>query len=84
MALEILELNDHVGEDIVNSLHELIHESLLLLEGRALLAQTQVEGVAEIILIVGTAIQDNRESLVGVNTGSASVERQLANLTSEC
>jgi hypothetical protein len=30
LTVEVLELNNHAGENLAGSLHELIHESLLL------------------------------------------------------
>lgn len=80
LRLKVLELHNHVGEDVTDSLHELVHESLLLLVGRALLSQTQVEGVLEVLLIVGTAVEDDGEGLLGVDTSSAGVKSELADL----
>lgn len=80
LRLEVLELHNHVGEDVTDSLHELVHESLLLLVGGALLSQTQVEGVLQVLLIVGTAVEDDGEGLLGVDTSSAGVKSELADL----
>ena len=80
LAVKVLELNNHVGEDIASSLHKLIHELGLDSVRRTLLSKAKVEGIPQILLVVGTAVQNDRESLLGVDTGGAGVERELANL----
>ena len=44
------------------------------------MSQTQVEGVLEVLLVVGTAVKNDGEGLGGVDTGSASVESELSDL----
>lgn len=80
LAVKVLKLNNHVGEDIASSLHKLVHELGLDGVGRTLLSETQVEGVLEVVLVVCTAVQNDGESLVGVDTGGTGVEGELANL----
>lgn len=80
LALEVLELDDHVGVDVLNSLHELVHELLLDAYGNTLLAKTKVQGVLEVGLVVSAGVNDNRQSLARVNASSSSVQGQLANL----
>lgn len=80
LTLEVFKLHNHIWVDFLGSLHELVHEVLLLAHGNALGAQTQVEGILQVRLISSTAVQDNRESLLRVNTGRSCVEGQFADL----
>lgn len=80
LRLKVLKLHDHVGEDVTDSLHELIHERLLLLVGGALLSQAKVEGVLEVFLVVCTTVEHDGEGLLGVDTSSAGVKSELADL----
>jgi hypothetical protein len=79
-ALEILELYDHLRVNLFGGLHEIIHELLLDLSRRALLAEAEVEGVLEVGLIVRAAVEDDGKSLLGVDAGSTCVESELTNL----
>lgn len=54
--LEILELDNHFGEDIMDSFHEFVHELLLLGNGRTLLSKAQIEGILQVFLVVGATI----------------------------
>jgi hypothetical protein len=47
---------------------------LLYADGNALGAQTKVEGVLEITLIIGAGIKDNGQRLGGVNSGGGCVK----------
>ena len=80
LGLEILKLDDHVGVDILDGFHELIHELLLVGCVHTLMAQTEVQRVLEIGLVVGTTVQDNGEGLLGVDAGGSGIQRELANL----
>lgn len=80
LTLKVLKLDNHVRVHLLGSLHELVHELLLDSNARALLAQTKVQRVLEVVLVVGTAVQDDGQSLVGVDTSSSSVQRKLADL----
>jgi hypothetical protein len=44
------------------------------------LSQTKVERIVQVLLVVGTTVKDDGESLGGVDTGSASVEGELSDL----
>lgn len=70
----------HVGVDLGGSLHELVHEFLLLRHGNALGAQTQVERVLQVGLIRGAAVEDDGQRLLRVDAGRGRVQSQLANL----
>lgn len=80
LTLEVLELDNHVRVHLLDSSHELIHE--LLLDGNrgALLAQTQVEGVLQVSLVVGATVENDGQALGRVDTSGGSVQGQLANL----
>jgi hypothetical protein len=80
LGLEILELDQHVGVHFLHSRHELIHKFKGNLRRDSLLSQTQIQGIAKIMLIRGTAIQDNRKCLLGVDTSCASVQGKFADL----
>jgi len=73
-TLEVFELHNHFREDITGSLHELIHELLLLGHRDTLGAKTQIQRIFQVGLVGGTAIQDDWEGLVGVDTGSRDVQ----------
>ena len=81
LTFKVLELDDHVRVDILNSLHELVHELLLDAYGDTLLAKTKVQRVLEVGLVVGTSVDDNGQSLARINASSSSVQGQLANLS---
>lgn len=44
------------------------------------MSQTQVEGVLQVLLVVGTAVKDNGKGLGGVDTSSAGVKSKLSDL----
>jgi hypothetical protein len=71
--LEIFELNEHVGVDLLHSCHEVVHKFQSLLWTDALLAKAKVQGVAKIVLVGSTAIENYGKGLVGVDTCSGSV-----------
>lgn len=80
LTLKVLELHNHVGIHFLHGFHELVHEVLLDGEFWTLLSKTQVQGILEVGLIVGTAVQDNRQRLLGADTCSSGIQSQLANL----
>jgi hypothetical protein len=80
LTLEVLELHHHVRVDVGASLHELVHEGLLLGGRRALGPQAEVQRVPEVGLVVGAAVEDNGQRLLRVDTGGSSVQGQLADL----
>ena len=81
-GLKVLELDDHVRVDLLDGGHELIHELLLHGGGDTLLAQAQVQGVLQVGLIVGAAVEDDGKRLLGVDTGGGGVQSELADLDS--
>lgn len=85
-ALKVLELDNHVGVHLLDSIHELVHELLLDAYGDALLAQTQVQGVLEVSLVVGASVENNGQSLFRVDACGGSIQSKLADLLSrlEC
>lgn len=44
------------------------------------MSQAQVEGVLEVLLVVGTTVKDNGEGLGGVDTGRTGVKSELSDL----
>lgn len=74
LALEILKLHDHVRIDVLGGRHELVHELLLLGNRRPLGTQAEVEGILQVGLVGGSAIQDNGEGLLGVDTGCGGIQ----------
>lgn len=79
LGLKVLELHDHIWVDLLGGGHELVGKCLLLSNGWALLAESKVELILQVGLIVGTAVQHDRQGLAGVDTGGRSVKSQLAN-----
>jgi hypothetical protein len=79
-TVEILKLDYHVGVHFFDGLHELVHEVLLILIRNSLLAQTQVERVLQIRLVVGAAVQNDGQGLGRVNACSRRVQSQFTNL----
>lgn len=79
-TFKVLKLHNHVREDFSGSLHELVHELLLLGNRDTLLTKAQVERVLQVGLVGGTAVEDDRERLVRVNTSSSRVQSQLTDL----
>lgn len=79
-TIKVLKLDDHVGIYILYGSHEFVHEVLLDIDRNSLLAQTQVERVAEVALIVSARIQDDGQRLGGVNAGSCCVQGQFTDL----
>lgn len=73
-TLKVFKLDYHVGVHFLHGFHELIHELLLDLERGALLSETQVQGVLQVGFVVGTAVQDNGQSLVRVNACGSRVQ----------
>lgn len=80
LGLKVLELDGHVGVDLGNSLHELVHEGLLLGNGDTLRADAKVEGVLQVVLVVGSGVEDNGEGVLGVDAGGTGVEGELSDL----
>ena len=80
LSLKVLELDDHVRIHILDSLHELVHKLLLLGRVDALLAQTEVERVLQVGLVVGAAVKYDGQGLLGMDTGGGGVQGELANL----
>jgi len=74
LALKVLKLHHHVGEDLGGGLHELVHELLLLGNRDALGAQAEVERVLEICLVGGAAVEHNGQRLVRVDAGGRRVQ----------
>ena len=79
-AVEVFKLDNHVGVHFLHRFHKLVHELLLNFYGGTLLSKTQVHGILQVGLIVGTAIQDDGQSLGGMDARGSSVQGQLANL----
>jgi hypothetical protein len=76
---KVLELQQHVVAVLgLGGVHELVHELLELLATDALLAQTDVEGVGQVLLVVGAAVEHDRQAHLGRHTGARRVQRQLA------
>lgn len=51
LGLKILKLDNHVGVDLLDGVHDLVAEVLLLLDRGTLGAQTKVERVAQVLLL---------------------------------
>lgn len=79
-AVEIFKLDYHVGVHFFNGLHEFVHEVLLILVGHSLLAQTQIEGVLQVRLVVCAAVENDGQGLGGVNARSRRIQSKFADL----
>ncbi|KAG7144875.1 hypothetical protein HYQ46_006384 [Verticillium longisporum] len=79
LGVEVLKLHNHVGEHLSSSLHELVHERLLRLKRDALVTETEVEGVLEVVLVVGARVENDGQSLGGVDTSGTRLAYRNAN-----
>ena len=80
LALKVLELDNHIGVDLLNGLHEVIHKLLLDLQRGTLLPETEIQRIIEIGHVICATVQDDWERLGGVDACCGSIERQLSNL----
>src|SRR6267142_1744180 len=74
----ILEVNATLREYVLHRLDELVDERIKILSWRAGLAHTQVQGIAQVLLIVSARIEVHREQILPRHTGAGGVQLQLA------
>lgn len=60
-----------------DGLHELVDEVIIRLARHSLVLQTDIERIVQELLVVGADVQDDGETLVGLDAGQGSVEGQL-------
>ncbi len=75
---EVLELDDHPGEDLLRRRDELVDQLVVRGAGDALLVQADVERIGEQLLVVGAHVEHDRQALRRVDAGAGGVERELA------
>src|SRR6202030_354773 len=75
----VLEVNATLREYFLHRLYEFVDERIKILGGWAGLAHAQVQGIAQVLLIVSARIEVHREQILRRYTGAGGVQLQLAN-----
>ena len=75
---EILELDQHAGEDLARGGDEFVDEFVIGRAGEPLLAQADVIGIGQKRFVVGADVEHHRQAELRVNAGAGRVERELA------
>ena len=74
----VLEVDAALRKNLLHRLDELVNERIQLLCRGPRLAQTQVERVAQVLLVVGSRVQIHRQQPLRRDAGRCGVELQLA------
>ncbi len=74
----IFEVNATLREHVLYCLDELVNKRKKIRCGRARLAHTQVQGIVQILLVIGTGVEIHGEQVLRRHSGAGSVELQLA------
>lgn len=77
LGAKVLELDDEIGVLFVEGVHDLVEELGVLGIGRPFSAETKVEGILELLLVVGTKIDADGNSSPRVNACSSDIEAEL-------
>ena len=75
---EIFKLHQHAREILFNGDHEFLNERVISFTANPFLPQTGVERIVQQRLVVGANVNGDGQTLCGMNAGTRSVERQLA------
>src|SRR5580692_3276291 len=75
----ILEVNATLRKYFLHCLDELVDEGIEIFSGWAGLAHTQVQGIVQVLLIVGARVEVHREQILRWHTGASGIQLQLAN-----
>ncbi len=75
---EVLPLQHHAGEDLLDRGHERVDELLVLRPAHARVAHAQVQGVVQPLLVVRPHVERDRERAVGGDARAEGVEAELA------
>ena len=75
---EVLPLQHHAREDLLDRGHERVDELLVGLPADALVAHAQVQGVVQPLLVVRPHVERDRERAVGRDARAQGVEAELA------
>src|SRR5260370_40829710 len=78
----ILEMNAALREKLLNGLDELIHERIELLARRARLPHTEVQGIAQVLLVIGAGIEIHRQQVLRRHSRAGGVQVPLPNWNS--
>ncbi len=78
VLVEILPLDDDLGENRACRLDELVDDGEIRIATQAVLAPPQVPGIVEQLLVVGANVEADRQGARRMNAGSDAIERQLA------
>src|ERR1700721_93109 len=73
-----LEVNATLREYFLHRLDELVDERIKILSGRANLAHTQVQGIVQVLLVVGACVEVHGEQVLRRHSGAGGVQLQLA------
>ena len=76
--LEVLPLQEGLGEALLHRPHELVHHRVVGLAPQPGLAPADVEVVSQQLLVVGADVEADGERLRGVDSRRGHVERELA------
>ncbi len=78
VLLEVLPLQQRVGVDLLDRLHEPVDEGVISVAAKAALLVAEVERVVEELLVVGAAVEGDRQGQLRVDAGAGYVEGELA------
>src|SRR3954447_22467113 len=78
MVGEVLELDDDSWEDLHSRTDELFHEFVISRAAQPLLAQADVIGILQKLLVVGAHIEHHRQAQLRMYSGAGGIERELA------
>ena len=75
---EILELDQHAGEGLARGGDEFVDEFVIGRAAQPLLAQADIIGIVQKVLVVGADVQHHRQAELRVDAGAGGIERELA------
>src|SRR5690242_17965735 len=80
---KVLPLKERVRELLFHGLNETIDEIIVFVTGDSFVAPSEVLGIGEALLIVGSHVENDGQSLRGRDASNQSVERELADRDAE-
>lgn len=78
LGREVLELDQQLGVERSQGLDDGINKREELVVTNTLLAQSEVELVLELVLVVGAEVEGNGDGATGIDTGTSDVELELS------
>lgn len=76
-AAEVFKVQVEAGEHRFNLFYEFIDEGVVRVVVDAFLTQTEVEGIVEEALTVGTGIDDDGQNLGRIDSGSSRIDHEF-------